>query len=225
MKQALLIFFIQLIFFFSACDSAIINNEGKTISINVKDYGAIPDDNKNDVEGLRAAIAACREKGATVLTIPAGQYILADDRAIKLQEDVFSGKYDQDIQGPLFNKQYKYVIGLDFKGVKNLTVEAKGVELLCDGWQEPISLVETEDITINGLAIDYKRPPNNAGEVIRVKKDSIDVKFFDWCPVRDEMKFFRIMIYDDQEKLFTKIEVGGKTGSLVAPQTVRFNLG
>ena len=93
-----------------------------SLSIDVGEFGAVPDDGKNDAGALRAAVKACRDKGATVLTIPPGQYLLADDKAIELQNDVFAGKYNDDVQGPLFNKTYKYAIGLDFRGMKNLTL-------------------------------------------------------------------------------------------------------
>lgn len=196
--------------------------KGKIQRINVLDFGAIPNDDKNDAAGLRAALAACKGNKAKVLYFPEGQYILADDKAIELQTAVFSGGYDSDVQEPLFNRHYDYVKGLDFQGIHNLTVEANGAEILCDGWMEPISLVETENIVINGLSIDYNRPPNSAGKIINMGAGFVDVEFFDWCPVHDSMLFPRIKIYNDEEGLFVNGALSENRGHLIAPQTLRF---
>ena len=191
-------------------------------TVNVRDFGAIPDDGTNDAAALRAAVQACRVNGAGTLLFPPGKYLLADDKAITLQNEAMSGVHGNALQGLIFNLHYDYVIGLDFKGIKNLAIQAAGAELLCDGWMEPVSLVETENLTINGLSIDYKRPPNSIGRVIDVGGGHVDVKFIDECPVTDGMGFLRTMIWDDGEDRFVgNASVPG--GKLIAPQVLRFS--
>ena len=198
------------------------DENSKNNVINVADFGAIPNDNQNDAAALRKAVQACRDGRADTLLIPAGRYLLADEKAMKLQNDALHGRLGNNPQPHIFNKDFDYVVGLDFTGIRDLNIQAKDVELLCDGWMEPISLVETENITINGLTIDYKRPPNSAGEIIRVDGDTIDVKFFDWCPVFDEINFCRYMIYDNKKQRLSggTIDLGEK--ELIAPQVIRF---
>jgi hypothetical protein len=168
----------------AAIQGSFAQSDGKAV-LNVRDFGAIPDDGINDADALRAAVNACRASGAGTLVFPPGQYLLADAKAKALQDEAMSGKYGFGLQARIFNPQYAYVIGLDFKGIKNLTLSAANAELLCDGWMEPVSLVETENIAINGLAIDYKRPPNSVGRIISVANGNVGIRFIDRCPVPD----------------------------------------
>jgi|GEM_PF-254429 len=191
------------------------------VTVNIRDFGAIPNDGKNDADALRAAVAACRANGAGTLVFPPGQYLLADAKAIDLQNVAMSGIYGDGLQAMIFNPHYQYVIGLDFKGIKNLTIEAANAELLCDGWMEPVSLVETENLVINGLSIDYKRPPNSIGRIIDVSNGNVDVKFIERCPVTDGMGFLRTMLWDDDEKRFVG-NCSVPKGKLIAPQVLRF---
>ena len=193
---------------------------GTAAAINVRDYGAIPDDGRNDAEALRAAVADCRKTGASTLVFPAGQYLLADARAVALQDSAMSGKFS-DLQNAIFTPHYKYVIGLDLTGIKDLTIEAKGAELLCDGWMEPLTLAETENLVINGLSIDYARPPNSAGRIVAVGNGTLDVRFYDRFPVADGFGFLRTMIWDDAEARYLGGAEVGK-GKLIGPQVLRF---
>ena len=100
-----------------------------------------------------------------------------------------------------------------------MTVEAQGAELLCDGWMEPVSLVDTESITINGLAIDYKRPPNSAGEIIDIGNGTVDVRFFDWCPVFEGINFCRFMVYDRNGEELCGPAFYGTSGKMIRSDT------
>ena len=197
---------------------------GQCKTINVQEYGAIVNDGKNDAHTLRAAVAEIVKHPGSVLYFPPGRYLLADDNAIKLQRDAMSGKLGNNPQDKIFNYDFKYVNGLDFTGAKNLTIEANGAELICDGWMEPISLVNCEDITINGLVIDYKRPPNSAGKIIKVGDRTVAVKFDDRYPVSDDLIFCRLMIYDLQKQSLCGTSIYHNGKKLIAPQTIRFNL-
>lgn len=197
--------------------------EGSTI--NVFAFGAVPDDEVNDAEALRRAVAACRDLKVTRLIVPPGQYLLADAKAIELQEAAMRGQLGTNPQEAIFRSGFRYTVGLDFNGIKNLTIEANGAELLCDGWMEPISLIETENITIDGLSIDYKRPPNSAGEIIALGDGTVDVKFFDWCPVFDNINFCRFMVFDNDHEQFCGPAFYGKKWEKIGQNTLRLHLG
>ena len=60
-----------------------VTGEGRTIS--VVDFGAKPDDGKDDTKALRRAAEYCRENAGTTLVMPAGEYRLRDAEAERLE--------------------------------------------------------------------------------------------------------------------------------------------
>ena len=131
--------------------------------ISVLDFGAKPNDGKDDTKALRKAAQYCRDNQGTTLEMPAGIYQLRDTKAEKLEKDVLSGKMGPNPEETIFTPYYPYVSGLDFSGSKDITIHANGAILLCEGWMEPISLIDCINFTLEGLTIDYKRKPFSEG--------------------------------------------------------------
>lgn len=198
------------------------NHQHKNEVINVLEFGAIPNDTNDDTDALREAVALARTKENATLYFPKGRYHISDPLAIKIQEDAMSGKLGKNPQNQLYKPNQEYVIGLDFKGAKNLTIEATNVQLICDGWMEPISLRECNNVTLNGVTIDYKKVPNSAGKIIKLGVDYVDVKFPDSDPVTHDLIMLRIMIYDLEKQSLVGASVYHKKKELIAPQTIRF---
>jgi polygalacturonase len=110
--------------------------------------------------------------------------------------DIMAGKLGKNPQDVVYTPYFPYSKGLDFSGLKNLTVEANGATLMCSGWMEPVSLEYCEDITIEGLTIDYKTIPHSEGKVIKVEKEFMDVELSDTRWLGDNMIITRIMFWD-----------------------------
>jgi len=191
--------------------------------LNVLDFGAKPNDGINDLTALRKAVAAAVEQGNCTLYFPPGQYDLADSQAIHLQNEVMDGKLGNP-EPTIFNRDYSYVTALDFTGANHVTINAKGALFLMDGWMEPVSLQKCTNVTINGLTIDYKRPPNSEGKIISVGTNTVDVQFPSWCPVNEHTPFLRMMVYDEKTSAFGGGCFGAKGQELIAPQTLRFKM-
>lgn len=141
----------------------------------VTDFGAFPDDGKDDTEALRAAAEYCRNNPSTTLVFEAGNYILKDEQAIDLERRVMNGEYGEDPEKKMFVPYHDYVKGLDFSGCIDVTVKASGAKLVCEGWMEIISLEDTEDFTLEGLTINYLRKPMSEGIVEAVKDNEFIV--------------------------------------------------
>ena len=174
-------------------------NEANSLEINAADFGVIPNDGIDDQEALQNAINQCKSKKATTLFIPPGVYDIIDEDAITLMNDIMDWKYGKNPQDIIFTPYFPYAKGLDFNGLKNVYVKAIGASLLCSGWMEPVSLENCENITIEGLTIDYKTIPHSEGKVIQVKKKYIDVELKDNQWLRDKMLITRIMFWDLQK--------------------------
>lgn len=184
-KSIFVLFFLSLFLFTPRIDSLA---QG---TINIRDFGAVPDDGKDDTKALRRAAAFCREHPGTTLVIPPGVYRLRDAEAEKLEQEVLAGKFGNNPEKTIYTPYYPYVKGLDFAGSQNLTIRAKGATLLCEGWMEPVSFTHCRNVRMEGLTIDYKRQPYSYGEVINVTDEFFDVRFTDDRKIEAEMPFTR----------------------------------
>lgn len=145
--------------------------------VSAADFGAVPDDGKDDTRALRRAAEYCRTHAGTTLVIPAGTYRLRDAGAERLEREVLSGKMGPNPEEVIFKPYYPYVRGLDFSGSEDITVEASGAVLMCEGWMEPVSIVDSRNFTLRGLTIDYLRKPFSEGVVTQVDGESFTVQF------------------------------------------------
>lgn len=74
---------------------------------------------------------------------------------------------------------------LDLFGAENLVVEAEGAILLLEGWYEVVSIDKARKVTIKGLSIVYRRPPNTVGKITKLNEGSFDMqidpeRYFIW---------------------------------------------
>src|SRR5450759_4290788 len=152
-------FFSHLLLIASTCVFLCSCNLKQPRQVSVSDFGAIPNDNQNDAQQLRKAIDYCKLNPGTTLYFPSGVYDFRDEKAVLLMNEVMSGKFGQNPEKTIFKPYYPYVKGLDFNGLQDITVEAAGAILLCDGWMEPVSLEKCKNVRLKGLTIDYKRKP------------------------------------------------------------------
>ena len=189
---------------------------------NVSDYGAFPDDGKDDTESLRNVVALARTTPGSILFFPPGRYLISDPLALKIQENAMAGKLGKNPQDQLFVPNEEYAIGLDFMGAKNLEIQAEGVQLICDGWMEPLSFRNAQNIILNGITLDYKRRPNNEGKVINLGQDFVDVKYTQDEVLAKDQIVLRIMIYDKAKKSFSGAGVYQKGIEWIDSQTIRF---
>lgn len=166
--------------------------------IDAAQFGAIPDDGKNDITALRKAAKYCRENPGTTLVIKPGVYIMADKEAIKLENDACSGKFGLNVEATVFKPYYPYVKGLDFTGATDVTVIADGVTLLCEGWMEPISIIGTHNFTLRGLTIDYLRKPFSHGTVTEISDGWFDIKFSSERRITPGLPLMRMTIWNSK---------------------------
>ena len=219
-KKDLLLSLLAFIIFFQALMAQ--NYEGDHLIIDVKDYGAIPNDGKDDTQALRNAVKKCRTTENSILFLAPGRYLLTDPKAVQIQEDALAGKLGANPQDQLYRPGHDYVIGLDFNGAKNIQIKGQGAEIMCDGWMEPLSFRNCKDILVQGLRIDYLHPANSVGTIIAVEEDHVDVHFPESDQVSNELLMLRLMIFDDKSQSYTGPAVYHRSKELIKPQTIRF---
>ncbi len=123
--------------------------------LDVTDFGAVPNDNKNDVEGIRAALKKATE--ATVPTevrFPKGRYYL--------DADIETDKYAKVINNALVMFRAEHVI-----------LNGNGSEILI---RTPptgfLSLAQCKDVIVRDFVVDWDPPPFAQGFVRAVDRDS-----------------------------------------------------
>ena len=165
-------------------------------TISVTKFRAKPDDGKDDTKALRKAAQYCREHPGTTLIFSAGVYQITDPEAKQLEEDVLAGKYGSDPEKKMFIPYFPYVRGLDFEGCTNVTVQAAGATLLCDGWMEPVSIINAQGFTLEGLTIDYKVQPHSEGVIVDIEDGWFTVEFDSDREMARKMPQSRICVWD-----------------------------
>jgi hypothetical protein len=190
--------------------------------VSTLDFGAVPDDTLNDREAIQKALDFCRVNRIHKLVIPAGTYVIREEKAVQLMTDIMDGKMGKNPQDVIYTPYYPYTRGLSFKGISGLDVEARGAFLSVQGWMEPLSVEYCSNITVRGLTIDYQTIPHSEGVITGETDRYFDVHFTADFPVKDNMVMPRIMFWDlaKNRMLGNSVYFPAKN-ELIAPQTLR----
>lgn len=187
------------------------------------DFGAWPDDGRDDTEALRKAAEYVRTHEGSTLIFSPGEYVLRDEAAIELENTVMSGGYGPNPEPRMFTPYHEYVRGLDFTGAKNVTIQAARAVLKLDGWMEGLSVENTENFTVNGLTIDFVRHPQSEGKIIDIQWNSYTVEFdkADYQLTTDA-PFTRVNIWDNSIDGHFVWTHGFNADTVLAPNVIRF---
>ncbi len=145
---------------------------------------------ERDTARFAAAMAYCRAHEGTTLIVPPGEYTITSVLARETQAKVMAGDYGRNPQPIMFCPTFPYDRGISFAGQKGTTLVGYGVTLLVDGFMEPVSVRDCEDVTVSGITIDHKRKPYSRGVVTSVTKQEargdydVVVRLDEDCPVQ-----------------------------------------
>lgn len=213
--------------FFPVCPAHAYPEEDRILddTVYASDFGAVPDDGKDDTKTLRHAAGYCREHPGCTLALPPGVYILKDSLAEKLESEVMSGTMGQNPEETIFSPYYPYVRGLDFSGYDSVTVEAAATVLMCTGWMEPVSVAGCRNFTLKGITVDYMRKHFSEGTIVEVNPDNILVKSRDPDKLDEGTPLPRLMIWDSMKNGMFSEAFYFPEHQFCEDGTVRFNIG
>ena len=120
----------------------------------------------DDMSTFAAAMEYLRNHPGTTLVIEPETYILTGDRAKNAMQSVMSGEWGRNPQRTMFNPKYEYDRGISFDGVRNCRVEGYGVTLMVDGFMEPVSMINCENVELCGVTIEHIRKPYTRGVIL-----------------------------------------------------------
>lgn len=152
--------------------------------------------------------------GSTLIVDP-GVYTLTSELARETQRAVMAGEYGSNPQRTMFNPKFPYTRGICFAGQKGTKLIAHGVTLMVDGFMEPVSIRDCEDVTVCGLTIDHKRKPYSRGIIKELKTLSEDgslkegiIELDKDCPIFENTpRYLRFKYYDpiNGKEIFPKM--------------------
>ncbi|MBR5902556.1 right-handed parallel beta-helix repeat-containing protein [bacterium] len=164
--------------------------------IRFSDYRPDITGQENALPVFEKALEECRKEGECEFLIEPGTYLLRDQAAIDLFEKVLSLDDNSENAGTIFQMNRPYVKGLDLGKLSGVTVSARGVTLLCEGIMEPVSIIGSSDLILQGLTIRYARPPFTQGRIIDVKDGFYDVALDPDTPLEKGASNCRIAFWD-----------------------------
>lgn len=137
----------------------------KPAVVNAAKFGMVPGVRKDQGAALRSAISAVRKSGGGVLNIPRGVYHFYPEGALNMSFNV--SNHDQPLIHP---------VCVPLTDLRNVRVEGNGSLFLFHGKVIPLLVMDSENVSINRLAVDYERSYCTEARVVAVDDKSTDVK-------------------------------------------------
>lgn len=158
---------------------------------------------ENDTALFENAMAYLRAHPNATLIVEPRVYEITTSLARKTMDDVLSGAYGNNPEPAMFSPDFAYSRGVSLEGQSGTTVLAHGATLLVDGFMEPLSVRDCENVTVKGLTIDHKRKPYSMGVIESARRHSrakgtgtFIVRFKDEYPTNANIPMPRRMLYD-----------------------------
>lgn len=162
---------------------------------------------KDDIELFANATAYLKEHPDTTLVVPPRTYLLTSELAREQQQKVMNGEFGRNPQRIMFNPKYVYTRGIHLDGLRNCRLEAYDSLFLVDGFMEPVSITNCENVEVCGFRIDHKRKPYSRAVVTELeelednKYNRCILKFDDECPLTPNSPMrLRNHFYDKYER-------------------------
>jgi hypothetical protein len=124
-------------------------------TVTVTDFGAIPSDRKSVVYSVKKALEACRGVDPVVLKFP-------------------NGRYDFWYDGTMPDSVAQ--IAMTLNGLKNLTIDGDGSELVFHGRMTAIKAEACENLTLKNFSIDWDRPLTSQAVITEVTNEYLEVR-------------------------------------------------
>ena len=151
-------------------------------------YASMDDD---AVTALGKASAYLRAHPNTDFMIPAETYRITTPLAREAMAHVLSGDWGENPQRVMFSPRYRYDSGFSLVGQRGTAVYAEHAVFMVDGFMEPVTVADCENVRLQGLTIDHLHKPYAFGTVESLA-ESVDgwrdcvIRLDDACPITDK---------------------------------------
>ncbi|MFR4417472.1 MAG: hypothetical protein ACLT8E_08930, partial [Akkermansia sp.] len=133
--------------------------------VNASEFGMVPGVRKDQGPALRAAVSALRRQGGGVLNIPRGIYHFYPEGALNMSFHI--SNHDQPLIHP---------VCVPLADLRNVRVEGNGSLFLFHGKVVPLLVMDSENVSINRLSVDYERSWCTEARVLNADDRSTEVE-------------------------------------------------
>ena len=128
------------------------------------DFGLRPDVVEDQSAAMRKAIQALRESPGSTLKLAKGTYHFHHTGALKRHFHI--SNHDQPKWHP---------VSIPLVDLRNATIDGQGSLFLFHGEVQPVLVMDSQDITLRGIGIDYAIPHHSQGILTKVEQDAYEV--------------------------------------------------
>ncbi len=139
--------------------------------VRVRDFGVRPGTGEDVTAGFNEAVRKCRETGAGVLRLEKGRYDFWQENAAR--REIFVSNTSSETECPSKVK----TIGLLIEGLRDLTIEGNGAELIFHGRQTMVAVIRSSGIRLKNLHIDCEIPGASEMLVEKVGAGEVFLRF------------------------------------------------
>src|SRR5690554_3831254 len=160
MKEKYLILVLSVMIFMSSCT-------GSGNKFSIADYGVKPDTRENISAAAQRLIDDLKNRTDTAhikVIFPKGTYHFYEDSAFV--REYYISNHDQD------NPKK---VGLALENLKNITIDGMGSTFIFHGRMIPISIINSENISLKNIYIDFEVPALRQLNVIEVNKETDEI--------------------------------------------------
>lgn len=160
MKEKYLILVLSVMIFMSSCT-------GSDNKFSIADYGVKPDTRENVSAAAQRLIDDLKNRTDTAhvdVIFPKGTYHFFEDSAFV--REYYISNHDQD------NPKK---VGLAIENLKNVTIDGKGSTFIFHGRMIPVSILNSENISLKNISIDFEVPALRQLNVLEVKRESEEI--------------------------------------------------
>ncbi len=123
--------------------------------VTVSDFGAVPNDGKDDTPAILAALKNCEGRKTVALTFEIGSY---------------------DIYGSQKNERGVFSPGIEVNGFNNFKIDGRGAELTGHDLSTMFSFSKCKNLIITNLTTDWNPLPYTQGKVVSVDTGFVDME-------------------------------------------------
>lgn len=160
MKEKYLILVLSVMIFMSSCT-------GSGNKFSIADYGVKPDTRENVSAAAQRLIDDLKNRTDTAhvdVIFPKGTYHFFEDSAFV--REYYISNHDQD------NPKK---VGLALENLKNVTIDGKGSTFIFHGRMIPVSILNSKNISLKNISIDFEVPALRQLNVLEVKRESEEI--------------------------------------------------
>ena len=158
---------------------------------------------ETDRELFAQAMGYLRRHPDSELYVEPRVYEIGTELSRETMKAVLYGEYGENPEGTMFSPDFAYSEGVSLEGQRGSRIYAAGATLLIDGFMEPLTLKNCENITVSGLTIDHKRKPYSMGRIVSQQwsdktagNGSLIVEFGAEYPMNEKIPMPRYALYD-----------------------------